>query len=126
MAYQNLNFPTPKLVHGIKRETISPVEVVSNHNKEYRLKRYALERYRWTIPSRYMKQADITTIANFFSSVSWMQDSFNFTDPLNGTSYHVRLDQPNFNIVYGALDVNNVPVVSQISDIILISVLNES
>jgi hypothetical protein len=126
MAYVNVNFPTPKLIHGIKRETSAPVEVVTNFNVEYRLKRYANERYRWTIPARYMRQADIDTIVTFFTAVNWMKDSFNFTDPLDGTEYVVRLDQPNFSYVYGALDSNNKPIVSQLSDIILISVLNEA
>ena len=40
MAYQNISFPLPLLIHDLKVEPMLPTNIVSNYQKEYRLNRF--------------------------------------------------------------------------------------
>ena len=52
MAYQNVNFPTMKLLQGFRVETQTPTVVVSNYGREYRINRFTQEKNVFTFPSR--------------------------------------------------------------------------
>jgi hypothetical protein len=124
MAHQNISFPIIKLIHGFTIETDSPAVVVSNFAKEYRFRRYANEKQKYTFPGRNMTYTDWVVVKAFFDSVGWKKDSFNLTVPGTSVTNTVRLDSlPS--ITYIALDGNNQPTIVQVSDIVLKQVFNE-
>ncbi len=123
MAYQNINFPTFRLVHGFRLEKILPTTVVSNFSKEYRINRYSAERTRFVFPARNIVEADWVTLSNFINTVGHKRDSFNFTPP-GGSPVKVRFDSiPERTIV--ALNGSNSTTMVGISEFSLITVLNE-
>lgn len=124
MAYQNINFPTLKLVHGFITETDLPVKVLSNFAKEYRISRFSTPKKTFKFQSRNLTYADWSTIESFLNTVKWETDSFNFTIPGTATTVKVRLDGiPEVQIV--ALNSNGTPKIVSVSDIKLIQVFNE-
>ena len=124
MAYQNVNFPTMKLLQGFRVETQTPTVVVSNYGREYRINRFTQEKNVFTFPSRNLRYADWITIYNFLDSVGWQRDSFNLVRPDTGQSVKVRLVMPpSMEIV--ALSANNTPTMVLVSDIQLMQVFNE-
>jgi hypothetical protein len=124
MAYQNISFPTIKLVHGFTVETESPTVVVTNFAKEYRIKRFSQEKQKYIFPGRNLAYADWLTIKSFFDTVGWQRDSFNLTIPGGVLVTKVRLDSlPT--VTFVALNNSNVPTMVSISDIILKQVFNE-
>jgi hypothetical protein len=124
VAYQNINFPTLKLIHGFKITPTLPTTVVSNFAKEYRITRYSTMKRTFTFPSRNIRYSDWLTIQSFLNSVTWQTDSFNLIIPTDGTTVKVRLSSfPEMQVV--ALDASNNPTVVQIGDITLIEVFNE-
>ncbi len=125
MAYQNVNFPTPKLIHGIKKGFYKPTIIVTNGYSEYRLQRQSSKRYRWTIPSRVMSSVDVNTLATFLSGVNIGLDSFNWTCPKDGLTYKVRFDGAGLEEQFEGLNSSNVPIFETIGDITLIQVFGE-
>jgi hypothetical protein len=125
MAYQNVNYPTPKLIHGIKKGVFKPTIIVSNGYSEYRLQRQSALRYRWTIPGTIMNTSDINALTTFLSGINIGLDSFNFTCPKDGISYKVRFDGAGIETVFEALNSSNVPVIESIGDIVLVQVFGE-
>lgn len=124
MAFQNILFPTPKLIHGITRESGMTTKIISNGNKEYRLSKTMIRR-RWTIPGKSMSTADRKTIADFFLSVNFALDSFRFYDPITKTEYHVRLDSSVFSSTIEAMDTSGNVTYVTIGDIVLVEVIGE-
>lgn len=124
MAYQNINFPTMKLVQGFRVETQAPTVIVSNYAKEYRINRFANEKNVFTFASRNLQFSDWTTIYSFLDGVGWQRDSFNLVRPDTGVSIKVRLAEiPSMEVV--ALTSTNTPSIVAISDIQLVQVFNE-
>lgn len=124
MAYQNINFPTMKLVQGFRVETMAPTVVISNYAKEYRINRNANEKNMFTFTGRNLRFADWTTIYNFLDGVGWIRDSFNLIRPDTGVSVKVRLmSPPSMEIV--ALTSTNTPSIVAVSDIQFVQVFNE-
>jgi len=124
MAHQNTSFPVLKLVHGFSIETETPTTVVSNFAKEYRIRRYEQEKRTFVYQSRNITYADWLVIKNFFDSVGWLRDSFNFTIPGTTDVVSVRLNStPTISFV--SVDKDNVPVIIQMTDIVLKQVFNE-
>lgn len=124
MAYQNVNFPTLKLIHGFREERDAPVTVISNFAKEYRISRFSQSKARFIFPGRTLRAADWTTIKSFLDGVKWKTDSFNLIHPTTGVSIKVRLDSiPSMEIT--SLNSSNQPVTVAITDIALVQVFNE-
>lgn len=124
MAYQNINFPTIKLLHDFSEEAIAPTTVISNFAKEYRINRFSSSKRRFTIPSRNITYTDWGTLSTFMSTVGYQRDSFNLIHPFTGTSIKVRFDNiPSVRII--SMSATNVPKIVAITDIILIEVFNE-
>jgi hypothetical protein len=124
MAYQNINFPTLKLIHGFRTSYNLPTTVVSNFAKEYRITRYANSKRTFTFPGRNLKWADWQVLSTFFNTVTWQTDSFNLVIPDGSGTARVRLASfPTVDIV--ATDSSNSPIMVFISDIVLIEVFNE-
>ena len=125
MAYQNINFPTPKLKHDITKSIIKPTIIVANGYSEYRLQRQVNKRAAWKIPGRAMLTVDVNTIISFLNQVNYGLDSFNFTCPKDGLTYKVRFDGANIDTTLAALTTSNAPIAEKISDINLIQVFGE-
>lgn len=124
MAYQNISFPTLKLVHGFSIDTESSTTIVTNFAKEYRIRRYASEKQKYVFQGRNLSYTDWSTIKTFLDTVGWQRDSFNLTIPGTATTVKVRLDSlPS--VQYLALNSSNVPTMVSVSDIILKQVFNE-
>jgi hypothetical protein len=124
MAYQNINFPTIKLLHDFKDEVIRPVTIVSNFAKEYRIARYSAARRKFTFPERNITFADYGTLFTFIQTVGFQRDSFNFINPFNSISEKVRFDNiPVFTVV--ALTASNARRIMNVSEFSLITVFNE-
>lgn len=124
MAYQNITFPAMKLVHGFVEEFETPVNVVSNFNREYRINRYSMPKGKFVYQARNMKYSDWLVLQTFFTTVKYQKDSFNFVHPLTNTVYKVRLaSAPTIQVV--ALDTNKVPTIVTVSDIVLLQVFGE-
>lgn len=124
MAYQNISFPTLKLLHGFTIETDSPVTVVTNFAKEYRIKRHDGNKRTFVFQSRNLSYTDWTTLKTFLDNVGWQRDSFNLTIPGTVSVVKVRLDATP-SVSYVALNNSNQPTMVNISDIKLKEVFNE-
>lgn len=124
MAFQNILFPAPKLIHGITREAGQTTKIISNGNTEYRLSKSTVRR-RWTIPGKSMSLADRNTIGSFILQVKFGLDSFRFLDPISNTEYHVRFDSSTFSSTIEALDANGNVTYVTTSDIVLVEVIGE-
>lgn len=124
MAYQNINFPEIKLIHGLNVASERPVTVVSNFAKEYRINRYSQGKLYFTFPSRNMRYSDFLVLASFADTVKDTTDSFNFISPLSGTTYKVRfVERPTMTVV--AMNTLNQPIIVLASEIKLKQVFNE-
>ena len=131
MAYQNINFPTLKLIHDFRTEAILPTTIVSNFAKVYRINRYASGRSRYTFPARNLTAADWTTLYNFINAVGFKRDSFNFVIPAfftlgasSNVTVKARFDSiPESTAI--AFNANGTPKMYSISEFSLITVLNE-
>lgn len=122
MAYQNILFPNPKLIHGLQKEVLKQTKIVSNGNIEYRISKNANFRNRWTWPARAMSQTDINAIISFAESVDMAKDSFNFYCPIKKQNYKVRFEDASIQFVVEAMNTSNTVTYSTISDISLIEV----
>lgn len=124
MAYQNINFPSIKLLHDFSEEAVAPTTIISNFAKEYRINRFSSPKRRFTIPSRNITATDWDTLATFMTNVGYQRDSFNLIHPFSGTSIKVRFENiPTMTVI--SLFANNTRNIVAISDIILIEVFNE-
>ena len=121
MAYQNINFPTLKLVHGLKKEVGQSTKIISNGNTEYRLSKSQARR-RWTFPSRALVLADRTAIITFMKSVNFALDSFNFYCPIEKVTYKVRFESSAATSVVESMDVNGNVTAVTFGDISLVEV----
>ena len=124
MAFQNILFPTPKLIHGITRESGNMTKIISNGNTEYRLNKSQIRR-RWTIPGKSMSKSDRDAIGAFIVSVNFCLDSFRFVDPLTKSEYHVRFDSSSFGSTIEAMDSSGNVTYVTTSDIVLVEVIGE-
>lgn len=122
MAYQNILFPNPKLIHGLKKEVAKQTKIISNGNIEYRLSKQNNFRQIWTWQGRAMSQADINTIVTFADTVDMAKDSFNFYCPFKKQNYKVRFADASLTFVAEALDRSSNIIYSYIGDITLIEV----
>lgn len=122
MAYQNILFPNPKLIHGLQKEVLKQTKIVSNGNTEYRISKNANFRQRWTWPSRAMSQTDIDAIITFADTVDMAKDSFNFYCPIRKQTFKVRFEDAGIQFQVEAMNTSNTVIYSTISDISLIEV----
>ena len=81
MAFENVVFPYYPMKHNISKSIIDPVSVVSNGNREYRIKRQAWERYEWTLPVQTMTNEQKEDIKGFLLQRQHSLNSFKFVDP---------------------------------------------
>lgn len=121
MAYQNVLFPNPKLVHGLTKEIGTTTKVISNGNTEYRIQKNNPRR-RWTWQSRTISKADRDAIITFMNSVNFGLDSFRFYCPIDKVEYHVRFDSSANTSVVEAMDTSGNVTYTTIGDIVLVQV----
>jgi hypothetical protein len=121
MAFQNVLFPNPKLVHGLTKEVGQSTKIISNGNTEYRLSK-SNPRRRWTWQSRGMSKADRDAIVTFMKNTKFSLDSFRFYCPLEKIEYHVRFDQSSFSSVVEVMDTSSNVSYVTIGDIVLVEV----
>ena len=82
MAFVNVLFPNPKLIHGLQRSSNQPTTIVTNGAAEFRLNKLSNYRITWKWPSRLIKAEDRKAIAIFFSDTAQGGlYSFKFLDP---------------------------------------------
>lgn len=122
MAYQNILFPNPRLVHGLNKETFKQTKVITNGNTEFRISKQANFRNRWTWSGRLVPQDDITEIVEFAQQVDMAKDSFNFYCPIAKQTYKVRFVDAGITYSVEAFDENGDPVLGNLGDINLIEV----
>lgn len=122
MAYQNITFPNPKLVHGLQKEVVKLTKIVTNGNTEFRISKQSNFRNRWTWPSRAMSQTDIEAILAFADTVDMALDSFNFYCPIKKATYKVRFEEAALSMQVEAMNTSNTVTYSTIGDIKLIEV----
>ena len=122
MAYQNILFPNPKLIHGLQKEIVKQTKIITNGNTEYRLSKQANFRQSWTWPARGMLQTDINAIIAFAESVDMAKDSFNFYCPVKKQTFKVRFEDASIAFTVEGMDINNNVVVGTIGDITLTEV----
>lgn len=121
MAYQNINFPTLRLVHGLKKEIGQSTKIISNGNTEYRLSKSQARR-RWTFPARALTLADRNTLIGFMKSVDFALDSFNFYCPIEKLTYKVRFESSAATSVVESMDVNGNVTAVTFGDVSLVEV----
>ena len=109
MAFEDVVFPYYPMKHNISKSIIDPVSVVSNGNREYRIKRQAWERYEWTLPVQTMTNEQKEEIKAFLLSRNHSLNSFKFVDPdmaawvdtkltnISADNWEVNLPLNNFN-----------------------------
>lgn len=122
MAYQNITFPNPKLVHGLHKEVVKLTKIVTNSNTEFRISKQSNFRNRWTWPARAMSQTDIEAIIAFAESVDMALDSFNFYCPIKKQTYKVRFEDAGLSMQVEAMNTSGTVTYSTIGDIKLIEV----
>ena len=122
MAFQNITFPNPRLIHGLQKEILKQTKIVTNGNTEFRISKQENFRQRWTWVSRVMLQSDIDAIISFAESVDMALDSFNFYCPIRKQTFKVRFEDASIQFTVEALDANNSAIVGGLSDITLIEV----
>lgn len=122
MAYQNINFPTPRLIHGLQKETAKQTKIITNGNTEYRITKQANFRNRWTFPGRLVPQGDIQEILDFAEQVDMAKDSFNFYCPIAKQTYKVRFNDASISYTVEAFDDNGNPLIGNLGDITLVEV----
>jgi len=81
MAFINEQFPSVKLVHGVKKSIIDPVAVVTNGNQEFRIKKNRFPRFNWEIPSANVTEETKLEMNAFLAAKDHSLDSFKFSDP---------------------------------------------
>jgi hypothetical protein len=81
MAFDNVSFPTIKLIHGVQKDVINPIGIVSNGNSEFRIQKASQERYRWVYPARLMLQEDKVELYKFWKQRDRGLNSFKYQDP---------------------------------------------
>ncbi len=81
MAFVNQLFPNYPMIHGLGKTIINPVDIVSNGNIEYRVKRQVHERFEWSLPSQTMTNVQKEDIKSFLTQRNSALDSFKFIDP---------------------------------------------
>ena len=124
MAYQAIDFPSLKLRHGFRVETSSPINVIGNFAREYRIQRYSQAKNVFIFPARNLTWTDWQVLKTFFEQVGWERDSFRFTRPDNGEVVTARLlNIPSVEIV--TLKSDNTPGIVSVSEIQLTQLLNE-
>jgi hypothetical protein len=121
MAFQNVLFPNPKLIHGLKKEFAQQTKIISNGNAEYRISKNQMRRI-WTWPARNISATEWQALVTFMSSVNFSLDSFRFYCPLKKQEYHVRFDMASFSTTAEAFDTSNTVVGVNMGDIVLIQV----
>lgn len=121
MAFQDILFPNPKDLFGLKKEVLQQTKIITNGNSEYRISKNDA-RHRWTWPSRNMTNTDKEAITTFMGTVNMALDSFKFTDPFTGQVVHVRFDMASFSSTAVAFNRQNQPIAVAIDDINLIEV----
>lgn len=122
MAYQNILFPNPKLIHGLKKEHVKVTKIVSNGNIEYRISKQTNFRQRWTWPARVVLQTEINALLTFIDQVDMAKDSFNFYCPVAKQTYKARFENASFDFSVDALTTGNDALAGTIGDIVLIEV----
>lgn len=122
MAYQNILFPNPKLIHGLQKEIVKQTKIITNGNTEYRISKMANFRQRWTWSSRVMLQSDINAILAFAETVDMAKDSFNFYCPIKKQTFKVRFEDASISFSVEGMDVNNNCIVGNLGDFTLIEV----
>jgi hypothetical protein len=122
MAFQNILFPSPKLIHSLKKEIAQLTQIVTNGTTEYRISKTPDQRARWTYPQRTLLDADKKAIIDFAKSVNMQLDSFRYFCPIEKQEFHVRFDQTMISYSVEALNLDNSVAVVNISDIVLIQV----
>ena len=122
MAYQNITFPNPKLVHGLQKEVVKLTKIVTNGNTEFRISKQSNFRNRWTWPARAMSQTDIEAIIAFAESVDMALDSFNFYCPIKKATFKVRFEDAGLSMQVEAMNTSGTVTYSTIGDIKLIEV----
>lgn len=122
MAYQNILFPNPKLIHGLKKEIAKQTKIISNGNIEFRLSKQENFRQIWTWQGRVMSQTDINAIVTFADTVDMAKDSFNFYCPFKKQNYKVRFIDASLTFTAEAMDTSSTIIYSSIGDISLIEV----
>lgn len=81
MAFEREVFPEVKLKHGVGKSVVFPVSTITNGNVEYRNSRISRERFKFTIQTKNLLQADKEAIRGFFTNRSHALNSFLFQDP---------------------------------------------
>jgi hypothetical protein len=125
MAFQNVTFPNPKLVHGLQKEFVKQTKIITNGNLEYRINKQSAVRRRWTWQSRHMSQTDIDAIVEFSNTVGMAKDSFWFYCPIAKTNYKVRFEDASISYIVEAMNTQNTVTYSNLQDINLIEVIGE-
>lgn len=95
MAFENVLFPNPGLIHGLRRERMQATNIVSNGNTEYRIQKMAHYRVRLTWPARAMTSANKETIADFFANRNMSLTSFKVKDPFLAAWANTKLTWSN-------------------------------
>jgi hypothetical protein len=81
MAFQNKTFPSIKLIHGVQRTELAPVNTTGNFLNERRIKKHRSTKFQWTIPAYLMEESYVQELRDFLAGVDFALDSFRFKDP---------------------------------------------
>lgn len=122
MAFEDILFPNPKLIHGLKRRFDWPCQIVSNGSSEYRITKQDSPRKIWIWQARSLSSIELREIYDFLIARKMATNSFRFLCPFDKIEYHVRLYQTNIEETAEYLDINNNIVYENMSDISLIEV----
>lgn len=80
MAFLNVTMPELKLVHGMRKSSSNPVNVLTNGTFEYRLKKSKFDRFVYSFPSRAILNESKLALYQFYSTVEGPLYSFKFKD----------------------------------------------
>lgn len=81
MAFEDVVFPDYPMKHGISKLIIDPVSVITNGTLEYRIKKQAWQKFKWTVPVQTMTNEQKEDIRSFLLQRSSSLNSFKYVDP---------------------------------------------
>ena len=91
MAFEDVLFPNPALVHGVRKEISKITNIITNGNAEFRINKMKHYRTMLSWPSRALSEADKEAMSDFIVNRNFSLNSFKVKDPYYNTWNNTRL-----------------------------------
>ncbi len=87
MAFQNVVFPVPLLIHGVKRTYTQSFLQIQNGNQVRRIQKQRFGFHEWELNEKAFNPNGLQEMLNFFTARKYGVYSFLFADPVDQSGY---------------------------------------